>query len=84
MCQHIHRVAIQLLEVHLAQDNDLVERLAADDRLPLDAEALRALLDEKLSFTGTAGAQVAAVVDRVREVVRRFPEAASYQPAPIL
>ena len=29
MCQHIHRVAIQLLEVHLAQDNDLVEGIAS-------------------------------------------------------
>ncbi|SFP26471.1 adenylosuccinate lyase [Saccharomonospora viridis] len=80
-----HAVAVALaMREEGKQDNDLVERLAADDRLPLDAEALRALLDEKLSFTGTAGAQVAAVVDRVREVVRRFPEAASYQPAPIL
>ena len=62
-----HAVAVALaMREEGKQDNDLVERLAADDRLPLDAEALRALLDEKLSFTGTAGAQVAAVVDRVR------------------
>ncbi len=80
-----HAVAVALaMREQGQQDNDLVERLAADDRLPLGAEELRALLDEKLSFTGTAGAQVAAVVDRVADIVRRFPEAASYEPGPIL
>ncbi len=80
-----HAVAVALdMRERGQQDNDLVERLAADDRLPLDADDLKALLADRLSFTGTAGAQVEAVVARVSEIVRRFPEAASYEPGPIL
>jgi adenylosuccinate lyase len=37
-----------------------------------------------VAFTGAAGAQVAAVVTRVHDVVRRHPDAAAYSPAPIL
>ncbi len=80
-----HAVAVALaMREQGQQDNDLVERLAADDRLPLDAGDLEKLLADRLSFTGTAGAQVEGVVARVEEVVRRFPEATSYEPGPIL
>jgi len=65
-------------------ENDLVDRLAADDRLPLDKAALDALLADPLSFTGVAPAQVRAVVERVDAVVERYPDAAKYTPAPIL
>jgi len=60
------------------------DRLAGDARLGLSREQLDALVDEPLSFTGAAGAQVAAVVARVADVVRRHPVAAGYTPAPIL
>lgn len=80
-----HAVAVALaMREQGQQDNDLVERLAADDRLPLDVDDLEKLLADRLSFTGTAGAQVEGVVARVEEVVRRFPEATSYEPGPIL
>ncbi|TLW93215.1 adenylosuccinate lyase [Saccharomonospora piscinae] len=80
-----HAVAVALaMREQAQQDNDLVERLAADERLPLDADRLTALLADRLAFTGMAGAQVADVVARVKDVVRRFPEAASYEPGPIL
>jgi len=65
-------------------ENDLLDRLAADERLPLDRGSLDELIADRLSFTGTAGAQVEAVAARVAEVVKRFPEAAAYEPAPIL
>ncbi|MEU6132067.1 adenylosuccinate lyase [Saccharopolyspora sp. NPDC047091] len=64
--------------------NDLLDRLAADERLPLDKAALEDLLADRLSFTGAASAQVAAVVAAVDEVVARHPEAARYTPSPIL
>src|SRR5690606_32414701 len=48
-----------------AEAVDLVGRLAADDRLPLDEPALRALVASPLEFTGDAARQVAAVVGRV-------------------
>jgi adenylosuccinate lyase len=67
-----------------ATENDLVARLAADPRLPLDRAALDALLADRLSFTGVAAEQVAEVVRQVQDVVARHPEAAGYAPAPIL
>jgi adenylosuccinate lyase len=66
------------------QAADLVGRLGADERFPLDATQLRALLDDPLAFTGDALRQVAEVVLRVGEVVARHPEAAAYEPLPII
>jgi adenylosuccinate lyase len=75
-------VALDLRQGH--EQNDLVERLAADPRLGLSADALAGLLTEPLEFTGAARAQVAAFVTQVNAVVARFPHAAAYQPASIL
>jgi len=80
-----HAVAVALaMREQGAADNDLMERLGADDRLPLDAAQLRSLVGEPLSFVGTAEAQVETFVEQVREVVERHPEAARFRPAPIL
>ena len=76
-------VALAMREAGAA-DNDLLDRLAADERLPLERVALGALVGEPLSFVGTAVAQVAAFVAQVEVVVARYPEAASYRPEPIL
>ena len=64
-------------------DTDLLDRLSADDRLPLDRTTLDGLLDDRSGFVGNASAQVAAVVERVAEVVAAHPQAA-YDPEPIL
>ena len=64
--------------------NDLLDRLAADPRLPLDRAALDALVGAPLTFVGTAEAQVAAFVAQVAAVVERHPDAADYRPEPIL
>ncbi|MEV8638130.1 adenylosuccinate lyase [Streptosporangium sp. NPDC051023] len=64
--------------------NELVERLAADERFPLDRAALRELLDERISFTGAAADQVETVVARIDEIVARYPAAAGYAPGAIL
>jgi adenylosuccinate lyase len=80
-----HAVAVALEMRERGRDrNDLVARLAADPRLPLDEPALRALLDEPLSFTGAARSQVAAFVARVEALAAADPDAAAYEPAPIL
>jgi adenylosuccinate lyase len=39
---------------------------------------------DKLSFTGAAADQVAAVVGRIEEIVKQHPEAAGYTPGAIL
>jgi adenylosuccinate lyase len=77
-------VAVALAMREEGASNDLLDRLAADDRLPLTREDLDQLLADRLSFTGVAAAQIASVVGRIEGVLARFPEATDYTPAPIL
>jgi adenylosuccinate lyase len=76
-------VALAMREQGLA-GNDLLDRLAADERLPLDRAALDELLADRLSFTGVAAEQVADVVAQVEDLLRSHPAAAGYAPEPIL
>jgi adenylosuccinate lyase len=64
--------------------NELLDRLAADERIPLDRAALDALMGDPLSFTGAAAGQVAEVVRRIEDVVKAHPQAAAYRPGAIL
>lgn len=64
--------------------NALLDKLAADERIPLDRAQLDELMADKLSFTGAAADQVAAVVGRIDEIVKQHPEAAGYTPGAIL
>ncbi|PRX98814.1 adenylosuccinate lyase [Allonocardiopsis opalescens] len=80
-----HAVAVALgMREKGERGNDLMQRLAADERVPLDLPALRALLADPITFTGAAGPQVAAVVERVGEITARHREAAGYLPGAIL
>jgi adenylosuccinate lyase len=81
--QHAVGVALAMREKG-QPDNDLVARLAGDERLGLPAGALDGLLADPLRFTGAATAQVATVIERVREVVDAHPDAAAYTPGAIL
>ena len=76
-------VALEMRERGLAE-NDLLDRLAGDARIPLDRGELDKLLADRISFTGVAGRQVDEVAKRVEGVLERFPEAAGYAPQPIL
>ncbi len=67
-----------------AGDDDLLERLAADDRLHLSRSDLEATVADPVAFTGAAGRQVAAFVRRAEDLAARFPGAAGYRPEPIL
>ncbi len=64
--------------------NDLLARLAGDERLDLSEAELLDLVAEPLSFTGAAASQVRAIADRVAVIVDRYPDAASYRPGDIL
>ena len=79
-----HAVAVALAMREQGQEPDLLDRLAADDRIPLDRAALDAALADKSAFIGSAEAQVAAVVSDVETLVSQFPSAAKYSPSPIL
>ncbi|MFF5113528.1 adenylosuccinate lyase [Streptosporangium sp. NPDC000509] len=79
-----HAVASALAMREGSGGNELVARLGADERFPLERAHLEALLGEPISFTGAASAQVEAVVQRVGQVVERYPQAAAYRPGAIL
>jgi len=77
-------VAVALAMREEGSEPDLVERLAADPRLPLDRAQLEEALADKAAFIGAAGAQTDAVVARVADLVEAYPEAAMYTPGDIL
>ncbi|AYJ48460.1 adenylosuccinate lyase [Rhodococcus sp. P1Y] len=79
-----HAVAVALAMREQGQEPDLLDRLAADERIPLDRAGLDAALADKSAFIGSAEAQVAAVVSEVETLVDRYPSAAAYTPSPIL
>ena len=64
--------------------NDLVERLAADGRLGLDREQIATVVASAEKLSGKATAQVTAFCRMVDELLGQHPEAAAYEPAPIL
>ncbi|MEV0391911.1 adenylosuccinate lyase [Polymorphospora rubra] len=81
--EHAVAVALAMREKGIAE-NDLFDRLAADGRLGLGRAEIDALVADRGAFVGAAAAQVRAVADRVAAVVAAHPDAAAYDPAPIL
>ncbi|MGH3424479.1 MAG: adenylosuccinate lyase, partial [Nocardioidaceae bacterium] len=81
--EHAVAVALQMREQGAAT-NDLLARLAADERLPLGTAELEALVADPLSFTGAAVSQVEQVLAKVEAVVAEHPAAAAYSPGGIL
>ncbi len=79
-----HAVAVALALREQAADNDLLERLAADPRLGLDLEQVRAAVADPLSLTGSAGDQVDRIAARVADLAAAYPEAARYTPGAVL
>lgn len=80
-----HAVAVALeMRDHARDTNDLVQRLAADPRLAVKQADLAGALARPIEFTGAAEQQAHAFVTRVEAVVARYPEAARYQPEPLL
>jgi adenylosuccinate lyase len=80
-----HAVAVALdLRENADQMNDLLERLAADERLGIDLTTLQGLAHEPMTFTGLATQQVRAVADRIDVLLSAHPDAAGYRPGEIL
>jgi adenylosuccinate lyase len=79
-----HAVAVALEMREGLEANDLLDRIAADSRIPLDLADLEGLIADPLDFTGDAGAQVDRVIDRVEIIADAHPDFAEYSPAPIL
>jgi adenylosuccinate lyase len=76
-------VALQMRETGRS-DNDLLDRLAADPRLGVTRAELEAAIADPMELTGTAGQQVAALVDQIQAIAAAQPEAAAHRPGPVL
>ncbi len=80
-----HAVAVALsMREEGKTENDLLARLGADERLPLDRATLETLIATPLQFVGAAEAQVARFVASVESIATRHPLAAAYNPEAIL
>ncbi len=77
-------VAVALAMREEGREPDLLDRLAADDRIPLDRAQLDEALADKKAFVGAAEQQVADVVAAAEKLIAQYPDAAGYTPAPIL
>ncbi len=79
-----HAVAMALDMRERGAEQNLVERLAADERLPLDKQQLEEALADRHAFIGAAESQVDNVLRRVQVLIDAHPEAAAYRPGEIL
>jgi adenylosuccinate lyase len=80
-----HAVAVALeMRATGRADNDLLRRLAADERLGLTLEELDGLVSEPLALTGAAQDQVTTLATRIADLAARHPEAATYVPGDTL
>lgn len=64
--------------------NNLLDRLAADERLGIDRITLQEIFDANSSATGAADAQVLAFQQMVKDITEKFPAGATYTPGDIL
>ena len=78
--EHATKAALNMRE---GQQNDLLEALAGDPRIPLDHNELKALIADPIQFSGDAKAQISRVVKRIEAITTKHSDAAKYQPGSI-
>jgi adenylosuccinate lyase len=76
--------AIRDLRTGKIVQNDLLQRLAADQRLAMSETELSQVLDHGRANSGDAGAQVDHFAEQVDALAKANPEAAKYAPGAIL
>ena len=79
-----HAVAMALDMRENGAEQNLVQRLAGDERLPLDQQQLQKALKDRHAFIGAAESQVDNVLSRIQTWANKYPEAAGYTPGEIL
>jgi len=75
---------VHALRTGMQAENDFLDRLVRDERLPFSRERLEAILAEGRNHTGLARSQVDAFRERVESLTNEYPEAARYEPEAIL
>ena len=78
-----HAIA-SALNMREGKPQDLISRLASEKVLNLTEAELNSLLTEPLSFVGLSQQQVSDIAEKVAVIVKKYPQAASYTPSPIL
>ena len=78
-----HAIA-SALNMREGKPQDLISRLASEKVLNLTEAELNSLLTEPLSFVGLAQQQVSDIAEKVAVIVKKYPQAATYIPKPIL
>jgi len=81
MKKHAIAAALNMRE---GKPQDLISRLATEKVLNLSAAELNDLITEPLSFVGLAQQQVSDIAQKVAVIVKKYPQAASYLPKPII
>ncbi len=78
--EHAIKAALDMRE---GKGNNLLAALSADSRIPLDREALDAMISTPIEFTGDARQQIARVVSRIEAITSAHPAQAQYKPGSI-
>ena len=78
--EHATKAALNMRE---GQQNQLLDALASDPRIPLDRKELQDLIADPIQFTGDAKAQISRVVKRIEAITTKHSDAAKYQPGAI-
>lgn len=68
----------------IVEKNDLLDRLANDERLNFTLEELQNIVSNAESLIGNAREQINIFVNQVEELKTLYPDAANYQPGKIL
>ena len=74
---------VAALGMREGKQNNFLDAIAQDNRIPFDRAALDALIGNPLEFTGDARQQVARVVSRIEAISAAHPAAAQYKPGSI-
>jgi adenylosuccinate lyase len=71
------------LDLREGKKNNLLDALAADERIPFTRTELDALIGSPIEFTGGAREQVAQVIASVEAITKKYSAAAQYKPGSI-
>jgi len=75
---------VEDLRAGIISENDLLPRLAKDERIPLSLEELEAIFEDAQTNVGAGLAQVDVFLGQVASLVEKYPSAKSYEPETIL
>ena len=65
-------------------NNDLVDRLAGDERLGLPRDTIQSITENAAALLGNAQTQVEEFGKIVAEFVQKYPDVTNYEPTPLL